>query len=110
MFFPSLPAFLHSSEWQHSIAVPATHLPLHGLPPPLQNKYAAQRALLRSGDRLSHSVMVGVVPLTGAHRQAVERYLASGSRAGGNGGALPFPKPPAMRPYLINANSTQVNS
>lgn len=69
------------------------------------NKHAAQRALLRNGDQLSHSVMVGVSPLGGIHRQAVERYLANGSAAGTY--AMPFPKPPAMRPYMIEAKSSQ---
>ena len=83
------------------VAPPAcrTHTrPLHAPPP--QNKHAAQRALLRAGDQLSSTLLVGVKPLDAAHRQAVERQLGSGAVSS----AMSFPKPSAaqLRPYALD--------
>ena len=71
--------------------------------PSLQNKHAAQRALLRSGDQLSASCMVGVKPLDSAHRQAVDK-AGSGGGAGA-GFAMAFPKPQPQRPYTLAAGA-----
>lgn len=67
----------------------------------MQNKHAAQRALLRNGDQLSASCMVGVKPLDAQHRAAVERGGGGGSGAGSF--AMAFPKPQAARPYTLEA-------
>ena len=45
----------------------------------VQNKYAAQRALLRNGEQLSPSLMVGVKPLDPVHRAAIQENLQVGS-------------------------------
>ena len=42
-----------------------------------QNKYASQRALLRNGEHLTNSLVVGVKPLDPRHRAAVEGYDAT---------------------------------
>lgn len=41
----------------------------------VQNKYGAQRALLRNGEQLSPSLMVGVKPLDPVHRAAIQDHL-----------------------------------
>jgi len=72
-----------------------------------QNKYAAQRALLRNGEQLSSSLIVGVKPLEPKHRLAIEDYHVSGTGTGRGGdgheqhtgGTLTFPD----RPYRIEA-------
>eukprot|EP00887_Chlorella_sp_A99_P001551 scaffold8.g1551.t1 len=72
------------------------------------SKYGAQRALLRSGDQLSQSVMVGVKPLDAAHRAAVERVVGGAAPASL---ALSFPKPAAVaaqRPYAISGGAAPV--
>jgi nuclear pore complex protein Nup53 len=82
------------------------------------NKHAAQRALLRSGDQLSSSCMVGVKPLDAHKREAIERQLGgsgTGNRAGGGGGGFAggagrgpaLPKLASSRPYQVNAASAQ---
>ena len=48
-----------------------------------QNKYAAQRALLRNGEIMSPSLIVGVKPLDPRHRRAIDEYsLTSGGMVG----------------------------
>jgi len=72
-----------------------------------QNKFAAQRALLRNGDQLTPALIVGVKPLSSKHRQAIEGYLASGqvdSPAGlkiGRLAAVP------ERPYRVEVQQGQ---
>lgn len=83
-----------------------------------ENKYAAQRALQRSGMRLTPSLMVGVKLLDDASRMAIEQYMgisdgavATGAGAGaggaafengvGNGGASMRPKVMQVRPYSL---------
>jgi hypothetical protein len=73
--------------------------------PPLQNKHAAQRALLRSGDQLSASCMVGVKPLDSAHRQAVDKAGGGSGGGAGAGFAMGFPKPQPQRPYTLAAGA-----
>jgi len=79
------------------------------------NKHAAQRALLRSGDQLSSSCMVGVKPLDSGKRDAIERQLGgSNSAAGGSSGGFvagvnrggpALPKLASSRPYQVNTAS-----
>ena len=70
----------------------------------MQNKHAAQRALLRNGDQLSASCMVGVKPLDAAHRAAVERQAGgNGAGSGGASFAMAFPKLQQQRPYTLEA-------
>jgi nuclear pore complex protein Nup53 len=80
------------------------------------NKHAAQRALLRSGDQLSSSCMVGVKPLDAHKREAIERQGGAGpgsnnmnnNTAGGGIGRGPaVPKLASSRPYQVNAASAQ---
>ncbi|KAH7618893.1 hypothetical protein Ndes2526B_g05833 [Nannochloris sp. 'desiccata'] len=80
------------------------------------NKHAAQRALLRSGDQLSSSCMVGVKPLDAHKRDAIERQLSGSNTAGGgsggfiggqNRGGPVLPKLASSRPYQVNAASAQ---
>lgn len=68
-----------------------------------QNKHAAQRALLRNGERLSASCMVGVKPLDPAHRAAVDKAGVGGTGAAGSTFAVAFPKPQQQRPYTLDA-------
>lgn len=42
-----------------------------------QNKYAAQRALLRDGEQLTPGLVVGVKPVDARHRAAIEQYDSS---------------------------------
>ena len=64
------------------------------------SKHAAQRALLRSGEQLSTTCMVGVKALDVSHRAAIEHG------AGGSGLAMTFPKPaPQLRPYSLGASA-----
>jgi hypothetical protein len=59
------------------------------------NKYGAQRALIRNGDLLSPSLLIGVRPIDPRHRQAL---------GGVDDGALPLrPKPVLARPYRLQA-------
>lgn len=73
----------------------------------LQSKHAAQRALLRNGEQLSASCMVGVKPLDAAHRAAVEKAGAAGGSAGAGAPsfAVAFPKPQQQRPYTLDASA-----
>ncbi|KXZ44661.1 hypothetical protein GPECTOR_64g80 [Gonium pectorale] len=63
-----------------------------------QSKYGAQRALLRSGEQLSGSLIVGVKPLDARHRERVAA-LAEGSDLD----AGYRPKPVPERPYRVEA-------
>eukprot|EP00878_Enallax_costatus_P009155 GHUV01009570.1.p1 GENE.GHUV01009570.1~~GHUV01009570.1.p1 ORF type:complete len:244 (+),score=58.93 GHUV01009570.1:223-954(+) len=47
-----------------------------------QTKYAAQRALGKSGEQLSSTLIIGVKPLEPRHRQLVETYSSSSSSPG----------------------------
>lgn len=71
----------------------------------LQNKHAAQRALLHNGEQLSATCMVGVKPLDASHRAAVERQAGGGGGAGGASFAMAFPKLQQQRPYTLEAAS-----
>lgn len=68
----------------------------------MQNKHAAQRALLRNGDRLSPSCMVGVKALETSKRDAIERQGQAVSQ-GAKGISLPMLA--SARPYQVNATS-----
>ncbi|GBF96127.1 hypothetical protein Rsub_08875 [Raphidocelis subcapitata] len=71
-----------------------------------QTRYGAQRAMLRGGEQLSATLIVGVKPLDPRHRQLVEAAgggpAAAGSpdglRVGRGGGAAA-----AVRPYRVEA-------
>lgn len=63
-----------------------------------RNKHAMQRALLRNGDQLSATCMVGVKPLDAEHRAVVEKHGGSSS---GPSFAMAFPKPQQQRPYTL---------
>jgi nuclear pore complex protein Nup53 len=78
-----------------------------------QTKYGAQRALLRSGEQLSGSLIIGVKTLEARHKALVEAWSSSsgsGGRGGGGGGAggtspsrIYAPLAPA-RPYKVVAD------
>ena len=105
----------HPIDPLHTHPPPKTTNPLPCTPHPRrpalpQNKHAAQRALLRNGDQLSTSCMVGVKPLDAAHRQAVEHGGGGGGGAGTSSAsassfAMAFPKPLQQqpRPYTLDA-------
>lgn len=68
-----------------------------------QNKYAAQRALLRSGEQLTSTLIIGVKPLDSRHRQAIEGYNAA------NGSTMEILRAKALpdRPYRVEASQGQ---
>ena len=66
-----------------------------------QNKYAAQRALLRNGEQMSPSLIIGVKPLDPRHRMAIEDYHATGGMEGQMHVGRPATLPD--RPYRIEA-------
>ncbi|KAG2430575.1 hypothetical protein HXX76_010093 [Chlamydomonas incerta] len=68
-----------------------------------QNKYGAQRALIRNGEQLTPSLIIGVKPLDPRHRARVES-LAEGPDAAG---AAFRPKPVPERPYRVEATVGQ---
>lgn len=45
--------------------------------PQFQNKYGAQRALLRNGEQLTPGLIIGVSPLDPRHRAVIESYDAA---------------------------------
>ena len=98
-------------ELEGTVAPIITHpgllSPLASRPAPclLQNKHAAQRALLHNGEQLSATCMVGVKPLDASHRAAVERQAGGGAGAGGASFAMAFPKLQQQRPYTLEAAS-----
>ncbi|KAI3435617.1 hypothetical protein D9Q98_001678 [Chlorella vulgaris] len=63
-----------------------------------QNKHAMQRALLRNGEQLSASCMVGVKPLDAEHRAAITMVDVAGPTF-----AMTVPKPQQQRPYALGA-------
>jgi nuclear pore complex protein Nup53 len=72
-----------------------------------QTRYGAQRALLKGGEQLSSTLIVGVKPLDPRHRAAVE-----GGAGGGGGGSPGGPRvgrggglaaAAAARPYRVEA-------
>jgi nuclear pore complex protein Nup53 len=67
-----------------------------------QNKYAAQRALLRNGEQFSPSLIVGIKPTNMHHRMAIEQYQAGGGEVGQ---PMALSRPTAMpeRSYRIEA-------
>jgi len=69
--------------------------------PVLQNKHAAQRAMLRNGDQLSSSCMVGVKPLDAAKLESLEKHEAAAPRV------PTLPKLAASRPYQVSASTSQ---
>lgn len=70
----------------------------------MQNKHAAQRALLRNGDQLSATCMVGVKGLDPDKVDALERQTG-GDRLHHR---IAIPKPSTLsRPYHINASTAQ---
>ncbi|KAL6764941.1 hypothetical protein V8C86DRAFT_2466287 [Haematococcus lacustris] len=66
-----------------------------------QNKFGAQRALLRNGESLLSSLIVGVKPLDVKHRAAVEGVDAA------QGSTLQVVRPPAVldRPYRLESGA-----
>lgn len=60
-----------------------------------QNKYGAQRALLRNGQQLTASLIIGVKPLDPRHRQRVAQF--------GDGPEVFRPKVVSERPYRVEA-------
>ncbi|GAX74822.1 hypothetical protein CEUSTIGMA_g2269.t1 [Chlamydomonas eustigma] len=72
-----------------------------------QNKYAAQRALLRNGDLLSVSLIIGVKPPSARHRAAIHEYLAAGGHAEGQQISISRPQVLQERSYRFQAQ-TQV--
>lgn len=68
-----------------------------------QSKYGAQRALLRNGEQLSGSLIVGVKPLDARHRQAVE----AGGPEAAEAVQLSRAKAVPNRPYRIEAAAGQ---
>lgn len=67
-----------------------------------QTKYAAQRALSRSGEQLSSTLIVGVKQLESRHKQLVESYSSSSSSPG--------PRIRAqgpVRPYKVDITQAQ---
>ena len=69
-----------------------------------QSPYAAQRALLRAGEQLSSSLIVGVKPLDTRHKQLIEAF-STGS-VGSPAPRVGLPSQPA-RPYKVDLASVQ---
>lgn len=69
-----------------------------------QNKYGAQRALLRSGEQLSSSLIIGVKQLEPRHRATVQAWSV------GDGSPGPHLKAAAgpVRPYKVELPQAQV--
>eukprot|EP00879_Flechtneria_rotunda_P033816 GHRR01037619.1.p1 GENE.GHRR01037619.1~~GHRR01037619.1.p1 ORF type:complete len:162 (+),score=53.74 GHRR01037619.1:55-486(+) len=68
-----------------------------------QTKYAAQRALLRNGEQLSSTLIIGIKQLEPRHRQLVEAH--------GSSGGSPAPMIRArgpVRPYKVDASHGQL--
>lgn len=68
-----------------------------------QNKYGAQRALQRSGEQLTSSLIIGVKQLEPKHRALVEAYGA----AGGSPGPRLRPQQGPMRTYHVDVAAAQ---
>ncbi|GFR51327.1 hypothetical protein Agub_g13692 [Astrephomene gubernaculifera] len=68
-----------------------------------QNKYGAQRALLRNGEQLNNSLIIGVKPLDPRHRQRV----ASLQEGPDSPAQVYRPKPVPERPYRVEAAAGQ---
>jgi len=68
-----------------------------------QTKYAAQRALLRSGEQLSSTLIVGVKPLEPRFRQMIESH-----GFGSSPGRHFKPQQAPVRPYKVDAGQAQV--
>jgi len=66
-----------------------------------QNKYASQRALLRNGEHLTPTLIVGVKPLDPRHRAAIEGYDA----AHGSPVQVVRPRAAPERPYRVEFGS-----
>ncbi|WIA33242.1 hypothetical protein OEZ86_006384 [Tetradesmus obliquus] len=70
-----------------------------------QTKYGAQRALLRSGEQLSSTLIIGVKQLEPQHRALVEAY---GSGANSSPGPrLRAPQQGPLRPYRVDVSGAQ---
>lgn len=70
-----------------------------------QTKYGAQRALLRSGEQLSSTLIIGVKQLEPQHRALVEAY---GSGANSSPGPrLRAPPQGPLRPYRVDVSGAQ---
>jgi nuclear pore complex protein Nup53 len=73
-----------------------------------QTRYGAQRALLKGGEQLSSTLIVGVKPLDARHRQQVEA-AGGGPAAGGSPDGLRIGRgsglaaAAAARPYRVEA-------
>eukprot|EP00775_Hariotina_reticulata_P011821 gene11821-11965_t len=67
-----------------------------------QTKYAAQRALLRSGEQLSSTLIVGVKPLEPRFRQMIESH-----GFGSSPGRHLKPQQAPVRPYRVDAGQAQ---
>lgn len=71
----------------------------------VQNKHGAQRALLRNGDQLSVSCMVGVKPVDPLRKQSLEQQLVHGDKAGVL--AMTVPRVARPRPYQLDASAAE---
>lgn len=67
-----------------------------------QTKYAAQRALLRNGEQLSSTLIIGVKQLEQRHREHVETYGSSSSSPGPKS----ITQGP-VRPYRVDVTQAQ---
>jgi nuclear pore complex protein Nup53 len=78
-----------------------------------QTKYGAQRALLRSGEQLSGSLIIGVKQLDARHKALVEAWSSSGgggagTAAGSDAGRLARAPVAPVRPYkFMDATGAQ---
>jgi nuclear pore complex protein Nup53 len=70
-----------------------------------QTKYGAQRALLRSGEQLSSTLIIGVKQLEPQHRALVEAYGAGAN--GSPGPRLRAPQQGPLRPYRVDVSGAQ---
>eukprot|EP00798_Chlamydomonas_sp_ICE-L_P025540 gene25540-11184_t len=71
----------------------------------LQNKYAAQRALLKNGEQLSPTLIVGVKPLDARQRLAIESYMHAGEHS--SGPSIMRPAELQERPYRVEGSAAQ---
>eukprot|EP00877_Chromochloris_zofingiensis_P003266 jgi/Chrzof1/12940/Cz07g13080.t1 len=68
-----------------------------------QTKYGAQRALLKNGEQLTSTLIVGVKPLDAKHRQLVEKYASASDSPGPRIRAQTTP----ARPYKVDVAAAQ---
>ena len=70
-----------------------------------QNKYASHRALLRNGEHLTPSLVVGVKPLDPRHRSAIEGYDAANGSPVQVGLRARLRKGNTAAPYLTSGHT-----